>query len=71
MFPHSLTFSVIRTFISRLHHVAAIIGVVVYEGAGHAFHWEDPVQFTHDLVAFGNTPEMLMRLNNELMAKAF
>jgi pimeloyl-ACP methyl ester carboxylesterase len=23
-----------------------------YEGAGHAFHWEDPAQFARDLVAF-------------------
>lgn len=26
--------------------------LVVYAGAGHAFHWEDPVQFTRDLNAF-------------------
>ena len=25
---------------------------VVYEGFGHAFHWEDPEPFTRDLVAF-------------------
>lgn len=26
--------------------------LVVYEGAGHAFHWEDPAQFTGDLRVF-------------------
>ena len=25
---------------------------IVYEGFGHAFHWEDPGPFTRDLVAF-------------------
>jgi len=25
---------------------------IVYEGFGHAFHWEDPEQFTRDLVGF-------------------
>jgi hypothetical protein len=25
---------------------------IAYEGFGHAFHWEDPEQFTKDLVAF-------------------
>jgi non-heme chloroperoxidase len=34
--------------------LAAIPGarLLVYEGAGHAFHWEDPDQFTKDLVSF-------------------
>ena len=26
--------------------------LIVYRGAGHAFHWEDPVQFSRDLEAF-------------------
>jgi pimeloyl-ACP methyl ester carboxylesterase len=26
--------------------------LMVYEGAGHGFHWEDPAQFTADLLAF-------------------
>jgi pimeloyl-ACP methyl ester carboxylesterase len=26
--------------------------LVVYSGAGHGFHWEDPAQFASDLVAF-------------------
>jgi pimeloyl-ACP methyl ester carboxylesterase len=26
--------------------------LVVYTGAGHGFHWEDPAQFTSDLVRF-------------------
>jgi pimeloyl-ACP methyl ester carboxylesterase len=26
--------------------------LVVYEGAGHAFHWEDPARFVGDLVGF-------------------
>jgi pimeloyl-ACP methyl ester carboxylesterase len=25
---------------------------IVYEGYGHAFHWEDPKRFAADLVAF-------------------
>jgi non-heme chloroperoxidase len=34
--------------------LAAIPGarLLVYEGAGHAFHWEAPGQFTRDLVSF-------------------
>ena len=33
---------------------AAIPGarLIVYEGGGHAFHWEDPARVAHDLVAF-------------------
>jgi pimeloyl-ACP methyl ester carboxylesterase len=33
---------------------AAVRGarLIVYKGAGHAFHWEDPVRVAHDLVAF-------------------
>jgi hypothetical protein len=26
--------------------------VVVYPGAGHAFHWEEPARFAADLMAF-------------------
>jgi pimeloyl-ACP methyl ester carboxylesterase len=34
--------------------VAAIPGarLLVYEGGGHTFHWEDPVRFSTDLTAF-------------------
>ena len=34
--------------------LAAIPGARLHvnEGAGHAFHWEDPGQFTQDLLAF-------------------
>jgi pimeloyl-ACP methyl ester carboxylesterase len=34
--------------------VQAIPGarLIAYEGAGHAFHWEDPAQFTADLLSF-------------------
>jgi non-heme chloroperoxidase len=34
--------------------LAAIPGarLLVYEGAGHAFHWEEPEQFSKDLVSF-------------------
>jgi len=27
--------------------------LVVYEGAGHALHWEEPARFAADVVAFG------------------
>lgn len=26
--------------------------LVVYDGAGHAFHWEEPARFAADLAAF-------------------
>jgi pimeloyl-ACP methyl ester carboxylesterase len=26
--------------------------LLVYEGAGHGFHWEDPARFTADLASF-------------------
>jgi len=26
--------------------------LLVYPGAGHALHWEDPLRFTSDLIAF-------------------
>lgn len=50
----------------RLAAVLPQARLIVYEGAGHAFHWEDPVQFAHDLVTFGSAPDMLRRLNNTL-----
>jgi len=33
--------------------------LVVYRGAGHGFHWEDPEQFTSDLVMFAGTLDEL------------
>jgi non-heme chloroperoxidase len=29
--------------------------LIVYRGAGHAFHWEDPARFVADLVAFASS----------------
>jgi pimeloyl-ACP methyl ester carboxylesterase len=35
--------------------------LIVYAGAGHGFHWEDPDSFARDLTAFvfdrGTAPE--------------
>ena len=45
------------TFMSRTDH-EAVVGAIrgarlcVYEGAGHAMHWEEPSRFAADLVAF-------------------
>jgi non-heme chloroperoxidase len=44
-------------YASRSDQDALLAGIegsrlVVYEGAGHAFHWEDPASFAADLVAF-------------------
>jgi non-heme chloroperoxidase len=36
----------------RLLEVMPKARFITYEGFGHAFHWEDPEQFTSDLVAF-------------------
>jgi pimeloyl-ACP methyl ester carboxylesterase len=36
----------------RLRGVIPGVRFVAYEGFGHAFHWEDPVRFTGDLVGF-------------------
>lgn len=36
----------------RLHDVIPNSELVVYEGGGHAFHWEDPDGFVRDLVEF-------------------
>jgi pimeloyl-ACP methyl ester carboxylesterase len=36
----------------RLRTVIPGARLVVYEGAGHGFHWEDPARFTADLAAF-------------------
>ena len=39
----------------RLLEVIPGARFVTYEGSGHALHWEDPVQYTKDLVAFVST----------------
>ena len=42
----------LRTAQDRLLEVMPKAQFIVYEGFGHAFHWEDPEQFTKDLVPF-------------------
>ena len=39
----------------RLHDVTPSSDLVVYQGGGHAFHWEDPDTFVRDLVRFLNS----------------
>jgi non-heme chloroperoxidase len=36
----------------RLHDLIPGSRLLVYEGGGHAFHWEDPDSFVRDLVGF-------------------
>jgi pimeloyl-ACP methyl ester carboxylesterase len=36
----------------RLLEVMPKARFIAYRGSGHAFHWEDPEQFTQDLVPF-------------------
>jgi non-heme chloroperoxidase len=51
------------TYAERSHQ-DALLGVIrgarllVYEGAGHALHWEDPARFTRDLVDFLLDPQL-------------
>jgi pimeloyl-ACP methyl ester carboxylesterase len=40
----------------RLLQVIPSARLIVYEGFGHALHWEDPVRFATDLVAFVSAP---------------
>ncbi len=41
----------------RLLEVMPKAKFITYEGFGHAFHWEDPEQFTRDLVPFLTSPK--------------
>ena len=36
----------------RLHDLIPASALLVYQGGGHAFHWEDPDTFVRDLVRF-------------------
>jgi non-heme chloroperoxidase len=36
----------------RLLEVMPEARFIAYQGFGHAFHWEDPEQFSRDLVPF-------------------
>ena len=42
----------LRAAQDRLLQVIPGARFIVYEGYGHAFHWEDPKRFAADLVAF-------------------
>lgn len=42
----------LRAAQDRLLDVMPKARLIVYEGCGHAFHWEDPGQFTKDLLPF-------------------
>jgi non-heme chloroperoxidase len=42
----------LRAAQDRLLEVMPQAQFIAYEGSGHAFHWEDPEQFTKDLVPF-------------------
>jgi pimeloyl-ACP methyl ester carboxylesterase len=42
----------LRAAQDRLLEVMPKARFIVYQGGGHAFHWEDPEQFTRDLVSF-------------------
>ena len=42
----------LRAAQDRLLEVMPKARLIAYEGSGHAFHWEDPEQFTRDLVPF-------------------
>ena len=42
----------LRAAQDRLREVMPKAQFIAYEGFGHAFHWEDPEQFTKDLVPF-------------------
>jgi len=43
---------VLRAAQDRLLEVMPRARFIAYQGFGHAFHWEDPEQFTKDLVPF-------------------
>jgi pimeloyl-ACP methyl ester carboxylesterase len=42
----------LRAAQDRLLQVIPGARFIIYEGYGHAFHWEDPARFAADLVAF-------------------
>jgi len=42
----------LRVAQDRLLDVMPSAQFIAYEGSGHAFHWEDPEQFTKDLLPF-------------------
>ena len=47
---------VTRADTDRLRGSLSNAQLLVYEGAGHAFHWEDPAQFARDLMTFVERP---------------
>ena len=38
-----------------LRRAIAVSQLIIYQGAGHALHWEEPARFAADLVAFTGT----------------
>jgi pimeloyl-ACP methyl ester carboxylesterase len=56
----------LRASQDRLRSVIPGAKLLVYEGNGHALHWEDPVRFTSDLVSFLTSGSILGRSRQEI-----
>ena len=56
----------LRASQDRLRSVVAGAQLLVYEGNGHALHWEEPVRFTSDLVPFVTSGSIHRRSRQEI-----